>query len=705
MVQDVKVVGADRKIASIVGDADPVDRENDEPRLAPARVRRIICFKVDHIGDLLIAAPALMLLRRSFTDAEITLVCAPWNVALAQRLGVADIVIPLAYFSQASLADLDAAAVRQRHEEARRHLAGLGLPAYDLAIDLRRDEDTRALLTLVDARVRAGMGDQAVFGYLDIALPFSRHGVAAGCTKLRLGPADFDRDGVHRIEEDRLYLTGRVATFPVTLRTDAAWSPAEDGKDDHRVLAVALWSIFVRQQDDNGAGSGRQTQVTRDSLRFGPGWLAWEPWGRWSNEASSEFTVDVPLTGSAVELTLGVQGHTSPSHPRVTVTTRVGDQTIDQLFHAGDEPAVLTFCMTPQPNPSAVRTVPYLMRGGRYRGGLRLAVDQAAEWRPLTLTALTAVTRQVLATMVLPDVAPGTGELSFPFALEIVDSADPIEFVIQAPGEGADRVAILGLDLDWQQGGYPTMPTVHMEQQLLDLAAMAALRHAPHLVAGSAADVAERLTRRRRESSAQTILRLFADRRRRPLLKLPRRTRTAFIGIAIGANKETKRWPAPYFAALCRSLLRSPCVSIVLVGGPAEAAQAAELIAELDAGTRVIDAVSSCRIEDLGEVLAELDAFIGLDTGTTHFAGRVGLPTFAVFGASHDPVEWGPVGSRARWIAADVTCRGCSLSAASQCGAALACMTELTPDEVWPAVDGFLRRHVPAYLIADGGRV
>ena len=695
--------GVGTRRALIVSDAALIDQESEQPRLALAHVRRIICFKVDHIGDLLIAAPALMLLRRSFADAEITLVCAPWNVALAQRLGVADIVIPLAYFSQASLADLDAAAVRQRHEEARRHLADLGLPAYDLAIDLRRDEDTRALLTLVDARVRAGMGDQAVFGYLDIALPFSRHGVAAGCTKLRLGPADFDRDGVHRIEGDRLYLTGRVATLPVTLSTDAAWSPAEDGKDDHRLLAVALWSIFVRQQD--GAGPSRQAQVTRDSLRFGPGWLAWEPWGRWSNEASSEFTVDVPLTGSAVELTLGVQGHTSPSHPRVTVTTRVGDQTIDHLFHAGDEPAVLTFRMTPQPNASAVRTVPYLMRGGRYRGELRLAVERTPEWRPMTLTALTAVTRQVLATLVLPETAPGVGELSFPFALEIVDSADPIEFVIQAHGDGADRVAILGLDLDWQQGGYPTMPMAHMEQQLLDLAAMAALRHAPQLAAGSASDVAERLTRRQRGSSAQTVLRLFADRRRRPLFKLPRRTRTAFIGIAIGANKETKRWPASYFAALCRSLLQSPCVSIVLVGGPADAAQAAELIAELDAGTRVIDAVSSCRIEDLGEVLAELDAFIGLDTGTTHFAGRVGLPTFAVFGAAHDPVEWGPVGSRARWIAADITCQGCSLSAASQCGAALACMTQLTPDEVWPAIDGFLRRHVPAYLIADGKRV
>ena len=48
-------------------------------------VGKIVCLKLDHVGDLLIAAPALLLVRRSFPSAHITLLCGPWNAGLRSR--------------------------------------------------------------------------------------------------------------------------------------------------------------------------------------------------------------------------------------------------------------------------------------------------------------------------------------------------------------------------------------------------------------------------------------------------------------------------------------------------------------------------------------------------------------------------------------------------------------------------------------------
>jgi heptosyltransferase III len=45
-------------------------------------VERILIFKLDHLGDLLIATPALRAIRNRFPNAEIRIVVGEWNVAL-----------------------------------------------------------------------------------------------------------------------------------------------------------------------------------------------------------------------------------------------------------------------------------------------------------------------------------------------------------------------------------------------------------------------------------------------------------------------------------------------------------------------------------------------------------------------------------------------------------------------------------------------
>ena len=152
----------------VVADAPPFAFEPPHTRLEVARrgsVERLLLLKLDHLGDLIMAIPALERARRYFPDARIDLVVGSWNVDLATDLRLADRVIGFDAFH------------RNSSEVEPNVDATLGLfrtqitDRYDLAIDLRADVDTRPLLNAVRAPLKAGIGRRARFPFLDIALP------------------------------------------------------------------------------------------------------------------------------------------------------------------------------------------------------------------------------------------------------------------------------------------------------------------------------------------------------------------------------------------------------------------------------------------------------------------------------------------------------------------------------------------------------
>jgi ADP-heptose:LPS heptosyltransferase len=55
-------------------------------------------------------------------------------------------------------------------------------------------------------------------------------------------------------------------------------------------------------------------------------------------------------------------------------------------------------------------------------------------------------------------------------------------------------------------------------------------------------------------------------------------------------------------------------------------------------------------LRELASELAVSRVFIGHDSGVTHLAAAIGLPTIALFGWT-DPKIWGPLGSQVRIVA------------------------------------------------------
>jgi len=104
-----------------------------------------------------------------------------------------------------------------------------------------------------------------------------------------------------------------------------------------------------------------------------------------------------------------------------------------------------------------------------------------------------------------------------------------------------------------------------------------------------------------------------------------------------GSGGRFKRWPAERYAILAR---RADNPLILL--GPAEA----DLL-PVFAGLPVAEGWPLRRVVS---VLASATAFVGNDSGVTHLASHL-CPTLALFGPT-DPAVWGPVGGRARSLAA-----------------------------------------------------
>lgn len=113
-----------------------------------------------------------------------------------------------------------------------------------------------------------------------------------------------------------------------------------------------------------------------------------------------------------------------------------------------------------------------------------------------------------------------------------------------------------------------------------------------------------------------------------------------------GSGSMAKNWPVERFAALA-SWLSARGLPVLFVVGEVER----ERFTARDLGQ--LSAVAALKVCDdlrsLHETLGEATAFVGNDSGPTHLAAMLGLPTVALFGAS-DPVVWSPLGPAVRIV-------------------------------------------------------
>jgi len=157
------VTAGDAVLGALMGILRPLRR-----RAAPRGPRRILLFRLERIGDLLMVLPAIADVRAAFPAAALDLVVGSWNVEIARASrGIHNVrLLDPAWLSRGSSGAPLTAMIRE--------VAGWRPQAYDLALNFEPDVRSNLLAAAAGARWTAGYRSGGGGSLLDLALDYDQ---------------------------------------------------------------------------------------------------------------------------------------------------------------------------------------------------------------------------------------------------------------------------------------------------------------------------------------------------------------------------------------------------------------------------------------------------------------------------------------------------------------------------------------------------
>ncbi len=198
--------------------------------------------------------------------------------------------------------------------------------------------------------------------------------------------------------------------------------------------------------------------------------------------------------------------------------------------------------------------------------------------------------------------------------------------------------------------------------------------------------------------------------RARDVLKNLRRP---VIGINPGATYgSTKRWPSGRFAEVSKRIITELDGSVVIFGSETEAGIAEEIVSDsrLSAlspqtnppgmgSSQLLILAGKTSLRELSALISECDILLTNDSGPMHIGYAVRTPLVAIFGST-DPLLTGPPGKENVVIKKELQCSPCFKRACDK--QKMACMTAITPDEVFEAVKHLIPKNRAVFFDRDG---
>lgn len=157
------------------------------------------------------------------------------------------------------------------------------------------------------------------------------------------------------------------------------------------------------------------------------------------------------------------------------------------------------------------------------------------------------------------------------------------------------------------------------------------------------------------------------------------------VGLHPGAGRRIKCWPAERFAQLADRMIERLNATVILFGTRDDDVEVERFLQHARHRQRIVSLAYRLSLPQFLASLGRLDFFVGNDSGPTHMAAATGLPTLGVYAATIDASQWAPLGPEAAVIQKQMICSPCYLAKRQDCPYGIACLNELTVDEVWEA--------------------
>jgi len=154
------------------------------------------------------------------------------------------------------------------------------------------------------------------------------------------------------------------------------------------------------------------------------------------------------------------------------------------------------------------------------------------------------------------------------------------------------------------------------------------------------------------------------------------------LAIHPGSGSPGKNWDAKKFAAVAD--WASERCQVLLISGPAQDG-VEEVRASMEKACPLM--ADNLPLIHLAAVLKTSTAYLGNDSGISHLAASLGLPTVALFGPTN-PALWGPKGPRVRIIYGRNLYTPCSPEARSE--RSRPCLESIQTDQVVEVLSPFL---------------
>jgi ADP-heptose:LPS heptosyltransferase len=143
-----------------------------------------------------------------------------------------------------------------------------------------------------------------------------------------------------------------------------------------------------------------------------------------------------------------------------------------------------------------------------------------------------------------------------------------------------------------------------------------------------------------------------------------------------GSGSKRKRWPLSQFKQI-ESRLSADGLKTEFVLGPAEE----DLHRQLQGRNRIIHMLDD--LIELVQLYQTANGYIGNDSGASHLAAFLGLPTLVIFGPA-DPDRWKPNGTHVAVVRPPLTCQPCFETEPANCPEPK-CLQDITADSVLKA--------------------
>ena len=143
---------------------------------------------------------------------------------------------------------------------------------------------------------------------------------------------------------------------------------------------------------------------------------------------------------------------------------------------------------------------------------------------------------------------------------------------------------------------------------------------------------------------AQTLGITFTEQKRSQAFSSGPLNDTQRVAIHPGSGGASKCWPLSRFAEFIIALWQQS-IPVLLLAGPAETERLSALL-QLIGPTptpALLETVVNAPLVEVAEHLRHCNVYLGNDSGITHLAAMLGIPTVVLFGPS-SPTLWRPVG-------------------------------------------------------------